>query len=93
MLVGNKKDIRMDGIAKVHLHEKNIEPTKMKDGLEMAHKIGAYAYLECSAKMNDRVREVFDVTFEAIFPGRQITCCAVEDDAYYTYDSDDIYPE
>ena len=93
VLVGNKKDIRMDGIARVHLYEKNIEPTNNNDGLIMAHKIGAYAYLECSAKMNDGVREVFDMTFKAIFPEGKIICAIENDSSYFTYSSDDILRE
>ena len=37
----------------------------------MARKISAYAYLECSAKQNDGVKEVFDMAFRAIFPVNQ----------------------
>ena len=80
LLVGNKKDIRMDSIAKVHFHGRNVEPIKIEDGHAMAQKIGAFAYLECSAKLNDGVREVFDVTFRAIIPERQIICCAVKNE-------------
>ena len=91
VLVGNKKDIRMDRIAKVQLRMRNVEPIKMVDGCAMAQNIGAYAYLECSAKLNDGVREMFDVSFRAIFPERQIICCPVKNDSsFFTYDSDDI---
>ena len=71
MLVGNKTDIRMDRCAIFHLYERNLKPINMEDGLAMARKISAYAYLECSAKQNDGVKEVFDMAFRAIFPVNQ----------------------
>ena len=67
MLVGNKKDLRLDEAAKLHLTESNQELVKMEDGQAMAEKIGAYAYLECSAKLNDGVRDVFETATRAIF--------------------------
>ena len=66
VLVGNKKDLEND----VNFpHDKtNIQRIKMKDCHAVAQKIGAFAYLECSAKLNDGVKEVFDMAFRAIFP-------------------------
>ena len=37
----------------------------------MAQKIGAFAYLECSAKLNDGVKDVFDVALQAIFSSKK----------------------
>ena len=62
MLVGNKKDIRDDTSDKLRLHF-TFCLNKM-DGLEMSYHIGAFEYLECSAKMNDGVKEVFDTVIE-----------------------------
>ena len=39
---------------------------KMEDIYGMAEKIGAYAYVECSAKLNKRVWEVFQTAARAI---------------------------
>ena len=36
------------------------EPVKPEEGRAMAEKINAYAYLECSAKTKEGVREVFE---------------------------------
>ena len=83
VLVGNKKDIRMDRLARVRLRMRNVNPTNMEDGIAMAQKIGACGYLECSANQNDGVREVFDMAFRAIFPERQIMCCAVKNDSSF----------
>ena len=63
MLVGNKKDIRDDASAKLILHFTFC--LKETDGLEMSYNIGAFDYLECSAKMNNGVKEVFDTVIEA----------------------------
>ena len=41
------------------------EPVKTEDGRAMAEKIGAFAYLECSAKLNEGVREVFETATRA----------------------------
>ena len=63
MLVGNKKDIRDDTSAKLIFHFTYY--LNKTDGLEMSYSIGAYDYLECSAKMNDGVKEVFETAIEA----------------------------
>ena len=67
MLVGNKKDIRDDTSSKlINYFTFCLNKT---DGLEMSYNIGAYDYLECSAKMNDGVEEVFDRVIEAATHG------------------------
>ena len=40
-------------------------PVKHYEGCEMADEINAFAYLECSAKTKDGVREVFEVEARA----------------------------
>ena len=67
MLVGNKNDLRMGEDASLHLTESNQEFVTMEDGHAMAEKIGAYTYVECSAKLNYGVREVFETAVRAIF--------------------------
>ena len=67
VLVGNKNDLRMSEDASLHLAESNQEFVTMENGHAMAEKIGAYAYLECSAKLNYGVREVFGTAARAIF--------------------------
>lgn len=41
------------------------EPVKPQEGRAMAEKINAFAYLECSAKSKDGVREVFETATKA----------------------------
>ncbi|XP_067675296.1 rho-related GTP-binding protein RhoA-B-like [Haliotis asinina] len=61
ILVGTKQDLR----GEVH-HTDSEDSTKSKSGFttvqqgeEMAYRIGAVAYMECSAKLNEGVTEVF----------------------------------
>ena len=59
LLVGNKVDLRDEVGAKT----KRL--VTWEQGYFMAHKIGAYAYLECSAKTRKGVRQVFEIAARA----------------------------
>ena len=65
VLVGNKKDLRTDEATRRELAKSKQEPVKTEEGRAMAEKIGAYAYLECTAKFNEGVREVFETATRA----------------------------
>ena len=65
ILVGNKKDLRNDENTKKELAKMKQEPVKADEGRVMADKIGAFCYLECSAKTKDGVREVFEQATKA----------------------------
>lgn len=41
------------------------EPVKPQEGRAMAEKINAFAYLECSARSKEGVREVFETATKA----------------------------
>jgi len=60
ILVGNKKDLRNDENTKRELQKMNQAPLKADEGKRMADTINAVAYLECSAKTKEGVREVFE---------------------------------
>ncbi len=60
VLVGNKVDLREDEQTLESLKRVNTGPVKMVDGRAMAERIGAAAYVECSAKTKHGVREVFE---------------------------------
>lgn len=47
------------------------EPVKTEEGREMAGRIGAFGYLECSAKTKDGVREVFEMATRAALQVRK----------------------
>lgn len=60
-----KKDLRNDESTKRELAKMKQEPVKPEEGRAMADKINAFAYLECSAKTKDGVREVFETATRA----------------------------
>ncbi|CAH8558471.1 unnamed protein product [Dicrocoelium dendriticum] len=65
ILVGNKKDLRNDERALRELAKMHQEMVKPEEGRMMAERINAYAYLECSAKTKEGVREVFETATRA----------------------------
>lgn len=65
ILVGNKKDLRNDPATMRELAKMKQEPVKPEEGRAMAEKINAFAYLECSAKSKEGVREVFETATRA----------------------------
>ena len=67
ILVGNKKDLRNDPATRQELERMKQAPVRAEEGRAMAERIGAVAYVECSAKTKDGVREVFETaTREAL---------------------------
>ncbi|XP_039248183.1 transforming protein RhoA [Styela clava] len=71
ILVGNKKDLRSDSSTIHELQKMKQEPVKSDEGRSMAEKIGAFAYLECSSKTKDGVREVFETATRAALQTRK----------------------
>merc|ERR1712223_998073 len=65
ILVGNQKDLRNDPNPIKELAKMKQEPVKPEDGRTMAEKINAFAYLECSDKSKEGVREVFETATRA----------------------------
>lgn len=71
ILVGNKKDLRHDESTKRELMKMKQEPVRPEDGQQMATKINAGAYLECSAKSKDGVRQVFETATRAALQAKR----------------------
>lgn len=71
ILVGNKKDLRHDESTKRELMKMKQEPVRPEDGQLMAQKINAGAYLECSAKSKDGVRQVFETATRAALQAKR----------------------
>ena len=67
ILVGNKKDLRNDPTTRQELERMKQAPVRTEEGRAMAERIAAAAYVECSAKTKEGVREVFETaTREAL---------------------------
>ncbi|NWI03758.1 RHOA protein, partial [Tichodroma muraria] len=84
ILVGNKKDLRNDEHTRRELAKMKQAssfqslringqkcPVKPEEGRDMANRIGAFGYMECSAKTKDGVREVFEMATRAALQARR----------------------
>jgi Ras family protein A len=71
ILVGNKKDLRNDDATRRELSKMKEEPVRYEQGKEVAYSIHAVAYLECSAKNKEGVREVFEAATSAALQTKQ----------------------
>ncbi|KAK2825582.1 hypothetical protein Q7C36_019509 [Tachysurus vachellii] len=71
ILVGNKKDLRNDEHTRRELSKMKQEPVKPEEGRDMANRINAFGYLECSAKTKDGVREVFEMATRAALQAKK----------------------
>lgn len=60
VLVALKCDLRDDRVAVSRLKERGMSTIGYNEGLEMAKRIRAVRYLECSAKMNRGVKEAIE---------------------------------
>lgn len=60
ILVGNKTDLRNDSIVLNNLKHLNKTPIRQEQGFQLAKKIGACTYLECSAKTREGVKIIFE---------------------------------
>ena len=59
------QDLRNDPNTMKELSKMKQEPVRPEEGRAMAEKINAFAYLECSAKSKEGVREVFETATRA----------------------------
>jgi len=65
VLVGTKLDKREDPEVLQTLAQHGQQPVTMVNGKALKDKIGAYAYVECSAKTQKGLREVFEQVIRA----------------------------
>ncbi|XP_050806989.1 ras-like GTP-binding protein rhoA [Gopherus flavomarginatus] len=65
VLVATKKELRNDEGVLERLATLEQEPIKMEEGKAWAASIGAYAYLECSAKTKDGIERALQIIGQA----------------------------
>jgi len=66
ILVGTKSDLRKDESSISQLQEQGLEVITPEKGNELARKIKAVKYLECSAKTGDNLKDVFDAAVKGV---------------------------
>eukprot|EP01118_Nematostelium_gracile_P016194 TRINITY_DN664_c0_g1_i1.p1 TRINITY_DN664_c0_g1~~TRINITY_DN664_c0_g1_i1.p1 ORF type:complete len:218 (-),score=62.29 TRINITY_DN664_c0_g1_i1:217-870(-) len=72
ILVGTKLDLRSKPEAIQSLKDNGQEPISLKKGEELAKKLGAKRYLECSALTQEGLARVFEEAVKVIlFPGKE----------------------
>lgn len=67
VLVGTKLDLREDPQIQMQLEAKGMSPVTSEQGLEVAKKIRAYAYVECSAKTQKGLKDVFVKAIDGMY--------------------------
>ena len=66
ILVGTKLDLRDDPVIRDKLSNQNQTPITTEQGNELARKIKAIKYMECSAKTSQGLKAVFDEAVKAV---------------------------
>jgi len=68
VLVGTKVDLRKDeAFVEKNLRANNLQPISTAQGQELAKKIKAFKYIECSARTEENLKTVFDEAIKAVF--------------------------
>jgi cell division control protein 42 len=72
IVVGTQIDLREDENIKLKLAKRRQRPSTPEDGERFAKKIGAYAYVECSALTRQGLKDVFDEALLAVLDPRDV---------------------
>lgn len=73
ILVGNKRDLRNDVQTIASLKQRQQEPVKEEKGREMAAYLKAVKYIECSAKDNEGIKDIFEAASSTILESHPST--------------------
>ncbi|KAL9648772.1 hypothetical protein ABK040_003707 [Willaertia magna] len=69
LLVGTKADVRDDKKRVAELKEQGIIPVSTAEAAKLAKEIGAVKHMECSAKQNQGVQEIFkEALYNGLYP-------------------------
>eukprot|EP01129_Flabellula_baltica_P001448 TRINITY_DN1133_c0_g1_i1.p1 TRINITY_DN1133_c0_g1~~TRINITY_DN1133_c0_g1_i1.p1 ORF type:complete len:209 (-),score=52.50 TRINITY_DN1133_c0_g1_i1:41-667(-) len=71
MLVGTQVDLRSDPDALEELRNAGKQPVTFENGKELAKRLKATTYMECSAKTREGLKEVFDEAVKFIILRRR----------------------
>jgi len=66
ILVGTKVDLRSDSAIQEKLKAVGQSPITVEQGNDLAKKVSAVSYMECSAKTQEGLKEVFDEAVKAV---------------------------
>jgi small GTP-binding protein len=66
VLVGTKIDLRTDEETLKKLSTKDLKPLTTEQGFKLKEEIGAYSYVECSAKTQEGLKIVFNDAIDAV---------------------------
>ncbi|KAL9553209.1 Rho GTPase [Mucor bainieri] len=75
LLVGCKTDLRKDQRTIQELEKQSLKPITTHQGAEAARRVGAYKYVECSAKLEQGVDEVFSSAIRSTM--KKSSSCAI----------------
>jgi Ras-related C3 botulinum toxin substrate 1 len=70
LLIGTKVDLRDDDEQVARLRDKRLEPVSEAKGNQMAAKLGATKYLECSALTQKGLKMVFDEAIRCVLTSK-----------------------
>lgn len=72
ILVGLKTDLRNDLTTIQHLQSKGLTPLTVEQAKKVEKRIGAYKYMECSARRQEGLSEIFNTAISAVIKENRI---------------------
>ena len=81
ILVGTKVDQRNDFATLMNLQKSGRQPVTHAQGMELAKRIKAINYIECSAKTGENLKSVFDEAVRSVLippkKSRKVGACSL----------------